>query len=263
MPAEDVTKTPSGEYFVKAHRQKGILPEILEELLAARKRCAHWVHGGGHAIGAPSSPTGPTSPDWLVVHFVRRAKADLKAATDPFVKAVLDGRQIALKVGQQAPIPRCCIQAHTRQPGHSADTADHFSAGRVGCLPSSALPHAEATPGCLCPQVSANSVYGFTGATVGKMPCLEISSSTTAYGREMIEHTKCAARSMLLLCALDARRCRRDCLAMMMRGPWRESCAWLLFPLQEDGDRQVQHGKRVRERLRGHLRRHGLCHGLL
>ena len=42
----------------------------------------------------------------------------------------------------------------------------------------------------LCLQVSANSVYGFTGATVGKMPCLEISSSTTAYGREMIEHTK-------------------------------------------------------------------------
>ena len=43
---------------------KGILPEILEELLAARKR----------------------------------AKADLKAATDPFVKAVMDGRQLALKV---------------------------------------------------------------------------------------------------------------------------------------------------------------------
>jgi DNA polymerase delta subunit 1 len=39
-------------------------------------------------------------------------------------------------------------------------------------------------------QISANSVYGFTGATVGKMPCLEISSSVTAYGREMIEHTK-------------------------------------------------------------------------
>lgn len=39
-------------------------------------------------------------------------------------------------------------------------------------------------------QISANSVYGFTGATVGKMPCLEISSSVTAFGREMIEHTK-------------------------------------------------------------------------
>jgi DNA polymerase delta subunit 1 len=33
-------------------------------------------------------------------------------------------------------------------------------------------------------------VYGFTGATIGKLPCLAISSSTTAYGREMIEFTK-------------------------------------------------------------------------
>ncbi len=39
-------------------------------------------------------------------------------------------------------------------------------------------------------QISANSVYGFTGATVGKLPCLAISSSTTAYGRQMIEFTK-------------------------------------------------------------------------
>ena len=39
-------------------------------------------------------------------------------------------------------------------------------------------------------QVSANSVYGFTGATIGRMPCLEISRSTTAFGRGMIDHTK-------------------------------------------------------------------------
>lgn len=49
--------------------------------------------------------------------------------------------------------------------------------------------HAKEVSGC-GPQISANSVYGFTGATVGKMPCLEISSSVTAFGREMIEHTK-------------------------------------------------------------------------
>ena len=35
-------------------------------------------------------------------------------------------------------------------------------------------------------------MYGFTGAVVGKMPCLEISSSVTAFGRDMIDHTKCA-----------------------------------------------------------------------
>jgi DNA polymerase delta subunit 1 len=64
MRPEDVEKSPTGDTFVRGHVRKGLLPEILEELLGARKR----------------------------------AKADLKAATDPFVKAVLDGRQLALKV---------------------------------------------------------------------------------------------------------------------------------------------------------------------
>ncbi|CAF2087817.1 hypothetical protein HID58_023002 [Brassica napus] len=101
LPPEHINKTPSGETFVKQSLQKGILPEILEELITARKR----------------------------------AKADLKEAKDPLEKAVLDGRQLALKI-------------------------------------------------------SANSVYGFTGATVGQLPCLEISSSVTSYGRQMIEQTK-------------------------------------------------------------------------
>ncbi|KAI8471465.1 MAG: DNA polymerase delta subunit one [Monoraphidium minutum] len=101
LPPESYEKTPSGDLFVRRGVAKGILPEILEELLAARKR----------------------------------AKADLKKESDPFKRAVLDGRQLALKV-------------------------------------------------------SANSVYGFTGATVGKMPCLAISSATTAYGRQMIEATR-------------------------------------------------------------------------
>ena len=64
LPKEDVVRTPTGDSFVRAHRTKGILPEILEELLAARKR----------------------------------AKKDLAAATDPFVAAVMNGRQLALKV---------------------------------------------------------------------------------------------------------------------------------------------------------------------
>lgn len=98
---EDYTLTPNNDMFIKATRRKGLLPIILEELISARKR----------------------------------AKADLKVETDPFKRAVLDGRQLALKV-------------------------------------------------------SANSVYGFTGATIGKLPCLAISSSVTAFGRQMIEQTK-------------------------------------------------------------------------
>uniref|UniRef100_A0A8C5Q3P7 DNA polymerase n=1 Tax=Leptobrachium leishanense TaxID=445787 RepID=A0A8C5Q3P7_9ANUR len=98
---EEFIKTPTGDQFVKESVRKGLLPEILENLLSARKR----------------------------------AKAELKNETDPFKQKVLDGRQLALKV-------------------------------------------------------SANSVYGFTGAQVGKLPCLEISQSVTGFGRQMIEKTK-------------------------------------------------------------------------
>merc|ERR1719401_3345125 len=98
---EQLTTTPSGCHFVKREARRGMLPMILEELLAARKR----------------------------------AKKEMAEATDPLTQSVLNGRQLALKI-------------------------------------------------------SANSVYGFTGATVGQLPCLEISSSVTAFGREMIDHTK-------------------------------------------------------------------------
>ena len=39
-------------------------------------------------------------------------------------------------------------------------------------------------------KISANSIYGFTGATVGKLPCVDISASVTAFGRDMIFLTK-------------------------------------------------------------------------
>ncbi|OQR75031.1 DNA polymerase delta catalytic subunit-like [Tropilaelaps mercedesae] len=98
---DEFIKTPSGDYFVKASKRRGLLPEILESLLSARKK----------------------------------AKTDLKNEKDPFRRKVLDGRQLALKI-------------------------------------------------------SANSVYGFTGAQVGKLPCLPISQSVTAFGRAMIDATK-------------------------------------------------------------------------
>lgn len=39
-------------------------------------------------------------------------------------------------------------------------------------------------------KICANSLYGFTGATLGQLPCIEISQSTTAFGRDMIALTK-------------------------------------------------------------------------
>jgi DNA polymerase delta subunit 1 len=98
---EDYIVTPNNDIFATIKQRKGLLSQILEELLTARKQ----------------------------------AKRELAVETDPFKKAVLNGRQLALKI-------------------------------------------------------SANSVYGLTGASNGKVPCLAIASSTTAYGRQMIEKTK-------------------------------------------------------------------------
>ena len=55
---------------------------------------------------------------------------------------------------------------------------------------NAAIPFAISASELTDAQVSANSVYGFTGATNGKLPCLQISSSVTAYGRDMIAQTK-------------------------------------------------------------------------
>lgn len=110
---KDYIKTPAGNFFVKSHLRKGLLPRVLDDLLAARKK----------------------------------AKNDLKNEKDPFRKMVLNGRQQALKI-------------------------------------------------------SANSVYGFTGAMVGKLPCVQISQSVTSFGRQMIDETKATVerrREILLL----------------------------------------------------------------
>ena len=39
-------------------------------------------------------------------------------------------------------------------------------------------------------KISANSVYGFTGAQIGALPCIAIAGSVTAFGRKMIEDTR-------------------------------------------------------------------------
>jgi DNA polymerase delta subunit 1 len=101
ISSDDYETTPLGYKFIKASKKKGILPLILDSLLAARGN----------------------------------AKKLMAKETDKNKQQVYNGRQLALKV-------------------------------------------------------SCNSVYGFTGQSVGALPCFEISSSITAYGREMILFTR-------------------------------------------------------------------------
>lgn len=101
MDPSKFERTPNGDCFVTEKVKLGILPQILKGLLDERKK----------------------------------TRDQQKLAKDPSEYAVLEGRQLALKI-------------------------------------------------------SANSVYGFTGATVGKLPCVAISGGVTAYGRQMIQFTK-------------------------------------------------------------------------
>ncbi|KAL0237228.1 hypothetical protein PCE1_000625 [Barthelona sp. PCE] len=109
VPPELVHKTPiinekgAVEYFhfLKKNVREGLLPRVLRELLGARSI----------------------------------AKKDMKGEKDPIRKAVLNGRQLALKI-------------------------------------------------------SANSVYGFTGASMGQLYLPQLASSVTAHGRELLRFTR-------------------------------------------------------------------------
>jgi len=113
VEARDLHRFKPDEYtkcnqtcFIKKEKFRGLLPEILTNLLTERKK---------------------------VKGLMKALKKEGK--TDTMQYAVYNGRQLALKV-------------------------------------------------------SANSVYGFTGATVGALPCLAISSAVTSFGRDMIHATK-------------------------------------------------------------------------
>ena len=95
QPGEFI-KTPTGDHFATPVRRKGVLPEILVELLEARAR----------------------------------AKREMKLAADPFVQAVLNGRQLALKISAKSatppphrstprwPPPVCPFPHHVSRPSH-------------------------------------------------------------------------------------------------------------------------------------------------
>lgn len=64
LPEEMTINTPTGDRFVKPEHRRGLLPMILEELIEARKR----------------------------------TRAELAATSDPGLRTVLDGRQLAIKI---------------------------------------------------------------------------------------------------------------------------------------------------------------------
>ena len=99
----DFIRTPTGDHFVTPAKRRGVLPEILVELLEARAR----------------------------------AKREMKRADDPFVQAVLNGRQLALKISAKS----ATQAAHLHTTASSLRTlTDHVPiASCSGCAAVSVL----------------------------------------------------------------------------------------------------------------------------
>ena len=118
VEGQDYLKTPTDEpyYFINSNKRKGLLPIILEDILAARKKAK-----------VDLKQAEKNAEDPALTEAERKEWSELIG--------VFDGRQLALKV-------------------------------------------------------SANSVYGFTGAAVGALPCMQIAGSVTAIGRKMIDFTR-------------------------------------------------------------------------
>jgi DNA polymerase delta subunit 1 len=105
LKPEDYEITPAGNVFVREKKKRGLLPIVLNYLLDARAA----------------------------------AKKQMKTADSAAMRAVYDGKQLALKI-------------------------------------------------------NANSIYGFTGAQVGPLPCRAIAESVTGFGRQMLEATATFAK---------------------------------------------------------------------
>ena len=92
----------------------------------------------------------------------KRAKKDMKNASSDFEKAVQNGRQLALKI--------------------SANSVYGFT-GEITVVNLD-------TNFLYMHRHSYSTFYDYTGAGVGQLPCLEIASSVTSYGRQLLEKTK-------------------------------------------------------------------------
>jgi DNA polymerase delta subunit 1 len=92
--------------------------------------------------------------------------------------------------------PACFVDVSVRK-GLLPSILEHLLAARkvakkqlAACTPDQELKRKVLHGRQLALKLSANSVYGFTGALNGPLPCLEVARSVTAYGREMIQATK-------------------------------------------------------------------------
>ncbi|KAL8447481.1 hypothetical protein Emed_004364 [Eimeria media] len=153
IDSANVTHTSSNprHTFVKATVRRGVLPMIVEELIAARKV----------------------------------AKKQMSQATDKFTQSVLNGRQLALKItansvyGYTGATVRLLFEGPHEGPLLTSSLL--FSLHR-------SLRHLRVVVWIL--YFIDFYLMSLKSSCLGQLPCLEVATSITCFGRDMIEYTK-------------------------------------------------------------------------
>ncbi|KAL4423537.1 hypothetical protein ABPG77_006560 [Micractinium sp. CCAP 211/92] len=148
LPQEQVTLTPAGEAFVKAEVRQGVLPGILSALVAARSI----------------------------------AREQLKATADPTTRAVLDGRQKALKLTSNAVYGFTATKISPLQCPEAADSC--LAMGRESTSRAKELVEHAGREGRLGPHgAGAQVLYGHTDSIFVQFPQAATTEQAIQAGR--------------------------------------------------------------------------------
>jgi DNA polymerase elongation subunit (family B) len=169
----DITLTPAGHYFVKASVKKGVLPMILEYLLDQRSEVKKLLAQATSEIETTEKRINEIDKEIAHEHQIL-ATAIEKTIIDEklsHLEAQITDINVSLsKESIKAKISKLQAQKHELQLAKKAlELKRKVLDARQNAI-----------------KISANSVYGFTGAISGAMYSIPVAESVTWYGRQMI-----------------------------------------------------------------------------
>ena len=198
LPAEDVDSAKWYWLWVLKRLRKRHLRLVLAGLCRADGHMAR----GDRAGCAISTPSRRFAEETARVALHAGYSVAIKPRGEVSKSAGVNAKGVGIIAQHQAWVVNCSEFPREAQPKLSICTETSVERGvecTVWCVTVPTRQHLICarrlldTEGLRVPSrpvIVGNSVYGFTGAQVGQLPCLPISASVTAFGRDMIMHSK-------------------------------------------------------------------------
>ncbi|MGE0525814.1 MAG: DNA polymerase domain-containing protein [Bdellovibrionales bacterium] len=177
-------QAPNGHWFVHESVRRGVLPSILETITVAR---------GGAKKGIAIADQRVKELRALAL-FLKASPEQKESLLYALRAAFLHAVPTTLHPEKGQPFSEECAMLCDLEWARIAEVvgANQQDTSNVmqvidGAISTWLISRSASDAKQNAIKVVANSVYGFTGAQVGKLPCQEVSSAVTAYGRSMID----------------------------------------------------------------------------